>query len=362
MGHLELMRRLSCEYPYRVLMIDDDPLQRLLIDETLAAPQYAVVFATAAREGLRLLEAGDFDVVLADRRMPEMDGDEFCRQVRSNPALAMQPILMVTGSGSAADIQTGLASGADDLLRKPYHPGELRVRVNAAVQRKRMTDQLDNTESTLFALARMVEAKDSNTGDHCSRLAHKAVVLGQALGLSTLELMALRRGGVLHDIGKLGIPDAILLKPGKLSEEEWGVMRQHTSIGHQLVTHLKSMRLTAPIIRHHHERWDGSGYPDGLAGEQIPLLARVFQLVDIHDALSHARPYKPNLSPQQVAAILSEEAACGWRDPYITPLFLDLLRRQPDAMTMPAEQPVDDLGVSLYASMAVQHRAPSPEP
>lgn len=349
----ELIRRLSGEYPYRVLLVDDDPLQRTLIDEILESPQYEVAFAQSGKEGLSMLEEDVFDVVLTDRRMPGMDGDEFCRRVRNELAMPMQPILMVTGSTAADDIMAGLSSGADDLLRKPYHPSELRARVNAAVQRKRFTDQLDSTESTLFALARMVEAKDENTGDHCSRLAHKAVALGQAMGLSTAELMALRRGGVLHDIGKLGIPDAILLKPGPLTDEEWAVMRQHTTIGHQLVSNLKSMKLTAPIIRHHHERWDGSGYPDCLAGEDIPLLARVFQIVDIHDALTYARPYKPGMSPEQAGTILAEEAARGWRDPYITDVFLDLLRRQPDVMTMPGRQ-ADDLGVSLYASIALQ--------
>ncbi|HYR25371.1 MAG TPA: HD domain-containing phosphohydrolase [Aquabacterium sp.] len=330
--------------------MDDEPLQRLLIEEILEPPQYEVVFAPTGEEGLARLTREDFDVVLTDRQMPGMNGDEFCRRVRQVLCLPMQPILMVTGSTAAEDVTDGLSSGADDLIRKPYHPSELRARVDAAVQRKRMTDQLDSTESTLFALARMVEAKDENTGDHCSRLAHKAVVLGKAMGLSAAELMALRRGGVLHDVGKLGIPDAILLKPGRLTEEEWAVMRQHTVIGHQLVSHLKSMRLTAPIIRHHHERWDGSGYPDGLAGEAIPLLARVFQLVDIHDALTYARPYKPALSQEQAAAILTDEVARGWRDPHIANVFLDLLRSEPDAMAMP-DQPVDDLGVSLYANL-----------
>lgn len=344
------MRRLSGEYPYRVLLVDDDPLQRLLIEEILQPPQYTVAFAQHGHDGLRLLEQGEFDVVLTDRRMPGIDGDEFCRRVRDELAMPTQPILMVTGSTASNDIMAGLSSGADDLLRKPYQPVELRARVNAAVQRKRLFNQLDSTESTLFALARMVEAKDQNTGDHCSRLAHRAVALGQAMGLSTAELMALRRGGVLHDIGKLGIPDAILLKPGALSAEEWEVMRQHTTIGHQLVRQLKSMRLTAPIIRHHHERWDGSGYPDGLAGEDIPLLARVFQLVDIHDALCYARPYKPAMSAAQAGRVLAEEAERGWRDPYLTKLFLDLLAQQPELLTR-TDECGDDLGVSLFASL-----------
>jgi len=223
--------------------------------------------------------------------------------------------------------------------------------VRVAAQRKRAMDQLDSTESTLFALARMVEAKDENTGDHCSRLAHKAVGFGRALGLSTPELHALRRGGVLHDIGKLGIPDHILLKPGALTDEEWTVMRQHTTIGYHLVSNLRSMRLTAPIIRHHHERWDGSGYPDRLAGEAIPLLARVFQIVDIHDALTYERPYKKALSEAQARAILEEETARGWRDPALIRAFFDWTDRNP-AWAEPPAQPADDLGIQLYTSLS----------
>lgn len=351
----QLNRRMSDEHPYRVLLVDDDPLQHLLVGEILEPPQYVVDFALHGQQGLDLLAAGDYDVVLTDRRMPGIDGDEFCRRVRQQLRLPMQPILMVTGSALATDLTAGLDSGADDLLRKPYHPVELSARVRAAAQRKRATDQLDSTESTLFALARMVEAKDENTGDHCSRLAHKAVALGRALGLSAGELVALRRGGVLHDIGKLGIPDAILLKPGPLTAYEWSVMRQHTTIGHRLVSQLRSMRLTAPIIRHHHERWDGGGYPDGLAGEQIPLLARVFQLVDIHDALVHARPYKAGMLPDEAGGILAAEAERGWRDPHLTRQFLDLLRRDPAALELPAAtSPAtrDDLGIGLYTSLA----------
>jgi len=351
----ELNRRLHGDTPCRVLLVDDDPLQRVLVGEILEAPQYLLAFAGNGEQGLALLAEQEFDVVLTDRRMPGMDGDEFCRRVRQQPGLAMQPLLMLTASQASADVGAGLAAGADDFLRKPYHPAELLARVRAAAQRKRITDQLDSSESTLFALARMVEAKDENTGDHCSRLAHKAVVLGRALGLSPAELLALRRGGVLHDIGKLGIPDAILLKPGPLSEEEWAVMRQHTTIGHRLVAQLRSMRVTAPIIRHHHERWDGSGYPDGLAGEAIPLLARVFQIVDIHDALTYARPYKPGMSSAQASEILAAEASRGWRDPEITRRFIELQRLDPGAFELPRGsdgQQLDDLGISLYHSLS----------
>jgi len=221
------------------------------------------------------------------------------------------------------------------------------ARLHSAADRKRLTDQLDSAEHLLFALARMVEAKDGTTGDHCTRLSHTSVVLGRALGLSGDELLALRRGGVLHDIGKLGIPDSILLKPGKLTDDEWTVMRQHVHIGARMVGELKSMRLAEPIIRHHHERWDGSGYPDGLKGEEIPLLARIFQVADIYDALTHARPYKPAMVKEEVIAVMEEEMERGWRDPEITRLFLNIVRNNPQLLDVP-ESNQDDLGRGLF--------------
>lgn len=346
----ELPWRAGDRQPYRVLAADDDPGQRLLIGEVLHAPRYQVTLVDSGHAALACLAAQDFDVVLLDRHMPGLSGDDTCRLIRAVPAQALLPVLMVTGSIGGDDLAASLGAGANDFIRKPYLPVELRARVDSAVQHKRLTDQLDTAESLLFALARMVESKDENTGDHCSRLAHHSVLLGQALGLSAPELLALRRGGVLHDIGKLGIPDAILMKPSALDEHEWTVMRQHTVIGAHLVGGLKSMRLTVPIVRHHHERWDGSGYPDGLAGEDIPLLARVFQVVDIHDALVYARPYKAAMSHRQALEILAAEADRGWRDPEITAVFIDLVQRHPERLD--GRDPGDDLGEVLFRRIA----------
>jgi putative two-component system response regulator len=333
--------------PYRVLAVDDDPLQRMMIAEILVPPRYAVTLADTGAAALALLGEQDFDVVLLDRNMPDIGGDDTCRRIRGELGLTLLPVLMVTGSSGASDLAGSLQAGANDFIHKPYLPVELQARVDSAAQRKRTTDQLDSAESLLFALARMVEAKDENTGDHCSRLSHNSVLLGQALGLPASDLMALRRGGVLHDVGKLGIPDAILMKPAALDHDEWAVMRQHTVIGANLVEGLKSMRLTAPIVRHHHERWDGSGYPDGLAGDAIPLLARVFQVVDIYDALLYARPYKAPLQQEQALGILAAEAARGWRDPHIVAAFIDLARRDPKQLNVDADAR-DDLGKDLF--------------
>jgi len=333
--------------PIRVLIVDDDPHSRALERELLDTPAYLVLEAESGAQALRILAAHDCDVVLLDKRMPGMDGDETCRRIRQELGLAMLPILMVTGNSDIDNLKQSLAAGASDFVRKPYDPAELLARLNAAALQKRLTDQLDNAESMLFALARMVEAKDGTTGDHCSRLSHTGVVLGKAMGLASEELTALRRGGVLHDIGKLAIPDSILLKPGKLTDAEWEIMRQHVHVGAEIVGGLKSMRLTEPIIRCHHERWDGSGYPYGLKGQEIPLVARVFQAVDIYDALAHARPYKRAFSRDEIIEILEQEVRAGWRDPEIMGLLLDILRNRPEMLALPDDMQ-SDLGRRLF--------------
>ncbi|MDP2431836.1 MAG: response regulator [Pseudomonadota bacterium] len=295
--------------PYKVLVVDDDAAQLRLARATLRAPKYQVVPAVDGRQAVERLHGEDFDAVLLDRRMPEMDGHAVLRHIRDIMDEPLLPVIMVTAFGGGGDdISQALGLGATDFIRKPYDPLELMARVDAAVAHKRLTDQLEDAESILFAQARMAEARDHHTGDHVARVARNVLVFGRALGLAAEDLLILRRGAVLHDIGKLGIPDAILLKPGKLSEAEWAVMQSHTVIGERLVSGMRRMRPAAEIIRSHHERWDGGGYPDGLRGEAIPLLARVFQLVDIHDALAYERPYKTALAAAEVAGILEREA------------------------------------------------------
>lgn len=335
------------KYPYRVLIVDDEAPHRALEKEILEPPKYLVMEATNGNEALDILRHHLFDVVLMDKRMPGIDGDETTRRIREELHELMLPIIMVTGSNSTDDLENSMNAGATDFVRKPYNPIELMARVDAAAARKRLTDQLDDAESVLFALARMVEAKDGTTGDHCSRLAHNSVVFGKLLGLAEEELDALRRGGVLHDIGKLGIPDAILLKPGSLTDQEWDVMREHTTIGARLVGGLKTMQLTMPIVHFHHERWDGTGYPLGLRGEEVPLLARIFQIVDIHDALANPRPYKKALSQEEIINILQQEIDKGWRQPDLAHEFINLLRSEPKVLQVSGTA-VDGLGSELF--------------
>jgi putative two-component system response regulator len=178
------------------------------------------------------------------------------------------------------------------------------------------------TEGILFALATAIEHRDQNTAGHCERLSFIGVALGMAMDLDEVSLLTLYRGGYLHDVGKVGLPDSILYKTGKLTADEWIVMQSHPERGVEICRHLSSLEPVLPIIRHHHERWDGSGYPYGLAGEEIPLLARVLQIADIYDALTSPRPYKPTYSANEALRIMEEETARGWRDPDLMELFL----------------------------------------
>jgi len=320
----------------RILVVDDMATNRALIRAVLGSQEFEVLEADSGEAALAHIAALRPDVVLLDVMMPNIDGIEVCRRLREQEEFRLLPIIMLTSLGSPDDVVHGMEVGASDYITKPFNAVELTARVRAAVDKKRLTDRLDDTESVLFALARVVEAKDGTTGDHCDRLSHLSVVLGEALSLPFDDLEALRRGGILHDIGKVAIPDAVLLKKGKLDEAEWAVMRQHPTTGAYLCSALRTMRRTVDIIRYHHEKWNGGGYPSGLAGDDIPVLARIFQVVDVYDALSSERPYKPALPREEVIRILREETARGFWDPEIIAVFLDILENDPSRLDIPA--------------------------
>lgn len=246
---------------------------------------------------------------------------------------------MTTGIQGDENEIAGIDSGADDFLLKPLKPALVRTRIRRMLRNKALTDSLDEAETILFALAKSVEARDNYTGLHCERLAAYSIRLGQALGLSKADQLALYRGGYLHDIGKVSVPDAILFKQGMLTNEEWLIMRQHTIRGEEICRPMKSLAPVLPIIRSHHERWNGSGYPDGLRGEEIPLLARILQVADIYDALTTARSYKPAYAHQHAVEIMLNEASRGWRDPELIPLFAEVTRPAdgPDASPWPPD-------------------------
>ncbi len=313
--------------PPTILIVDDLDLNRRLLKAMLRASSYRILEAKRPTAALHLLDQENVDLVIIDFLMPEMSGPDFCRLLKANRRTQLIPILMITSLMGAENEIQGLDSGADDFLSKPLKPALVRTRIESLLRHKALIDSLDEAETILFALARSVEQRDPYTGKHCERLAAYSVALGRALGLSRADQQALYRGGFLHDIGKVGIPDAILFKRGLLSEEEWQIMRMHTIRGEEICRPMRTLAPVLPIIRSHHERWDGSGYPDGLTGEAIPLLARILQVADIYDALTTARPYKPAFSHGHAVEIMLEEARRGWRDPELIPLFAEVTQK-----------------------------------
>lgn len=298
-----------------VLVVDDIESNTHLFTRLLARDGYRVISARNGVEALELVARQQPDLVLMDVMMPVLDGFETCRRLKQDLSTRLIPVVLVTALQDSQDRIRGLEVGADDFISKPVNPAELTARVRSLLRIKRFTDELDSAESVILSLALTVEARDSTTDGHCQRLAAYAVALGMELGLTGPELTALEKGGYLHDIGKVGVPDAVLLKPEPLTPEEFEVMKQHTIIGDRLCGELKSLRKVRPIVRHHHERLDGSGYPDGLRGDEVPLLAQIMSVVDVFDALTTARPYKAALSPDFAYRELQREVERGWRSP-----------------------------------------------
>jgi putative two-component system response regulator len=319
---------LECGGCGRLLLVDSQEINRRLIKGMLrSAGQYEFIEAATGTEALAILERQSIDLVVLDIMLPDISGAEFCRRIKGNRRTSLLPTLIITNMQGAEHEVLGIEAGADEYLTKPLHPSVLRARVRALLRNKAVVDSLDEAETILFALAQAVEARDSYTAEHCQRLATYSVALGVALGLPRNELVALYRGGYLHDIGKVSIPDSILHGQTGLTEIEWAIMRQHTIRGEEICRPMKSLKPVLPIIRSHHEKWDGTGYPDGLAGEEIPLLARITQIVDIFDALITPRTYKPAYAVETAISMLEAEVARGWRDPELGSLFISLLNR-----------------------------------
>jgi cyclic di-GMP phosphodiesterase len=281
--------------------------------------------AENADQILQALKIRPIDLVILPGAGLALDGLDCCRRIKEDRKTELVPVLVVTAEGIQSQIEA-LSAGADDVLPEPVHPGLARTRIRALLRHKAATDRLDETESILFVLAQAVEHRDQTTGGHCDRLGLLSLALGLELRLPDEDLQALYRGGYLHDIGKIGMPDRILFKPGPLDEEEWETMRTHPLRGEEICRPLRSLEKVLPIIRYHHERWDGSGYPDKLRGAEIPLLARVLQMADIYDALTNARPYKKGMTPEDALEIMHRETAQGWRDPELMDAFTRLHR------------------------------------
>jgi putative two-component system response regulator len=311
-----------------VLVIDDEELIRDVIVEILEDAGHDVVGVGTAEEGLERLEEGELDLVVSDVVMPGLSGLELLDEVRRlRPSL---PVVLVTGAGTQATVSDALAGGADGLVMKPFSHAELKRAAATALDRA--TRSAGEVRDRLLApaiagaLANAIEVREASMQGHCERLAELAMRIGAELGLTEAALDVLRLGAVLHDAGKIGIPDRVLLNSGTLTLEERSLMRTHPLIGDHLLAPIDALADVRPIVRHHHERWDGSGYPDGLAAEQIPLAARIVALADSVEAMSGPRNYRAPLDAGRIAQEL-----CSGRGTQWDPALVDVVLRMIDA-------------------------------
>lgn len=312
----------------RILVVDDQPAIAGLMSQLLTMRGYDVVTASNVDQAEAEVRMRAPDLILSDVMMPGKSGYDFCRGLKENPATRLIPFVLITGLSDSTDKVRGIEAGADDFLNKPVLAEELIARVKSLLRLKEFTDELETADSVLCTLGLIVEGRDPYTEGHCERLSVRAADLGRHLGLDDDSILALKRGGYLHDLGKIAVPDEILKKGSDLTPAEWEVMKLHPVTGENICRPLHSLRLVLPIIRHHHEHTDGSGYPDGLSSSEIPLLPRILQVVDVYDALRTARSYKPPQTHENAAQTMREEAARGFWDAELVAEYFSMLEQK----------------------------------
>jgi len=326
-SYLEVADLLQRRRPPRILVVDDQPSIAGLMSQLLSIRGYDVVTASSAEQAEAEIRRQLPDLILSDVMMPGKSGYELCRTLKDNAATRLIPFVLITGLSDSSDKVRGIEAGADDFLNKPVLAEELIARVKSLLRLKEFTDELETVDSVLCTLGLIVEGRDPYTEGHCERLAVRAADLGRHLGIDDDSILALRRGGYLHDLGKIAVPDEILKKGSDLSPAEWQVIKLHPITGENICKPLRSLRLVLPIIRHHHEHSDGSGYPDGLRGPDIPVLPRILQVVDVYDALRTARSYKLPLTHDQAAETMREEARRGLWDAELVAEYFAMLEQ-----------------------------------
>ena len=304
-----------------------DPVAASLDDilSTLADIHHELFTASSTDDALLMLAHHPIDLIIVDLNAPEIGGIAFCERIRNAQATRLIPVFVKCFSAGQTMEPQAMKAGADEFLIFPQKPSAFRARVHATLRHKAVMTSLDDAEAILFSLAKSVEDRDPDLGHHCQRIALMAAGIGLVIGLPPVDIRTLHRGGYLHDIGKIGIPDQVLFKAGPLTPEEWEIMKSHAQRGERICAATKSLTPVLPIIRNHHEKFDGTGYPDALKGEQIPLLARIVQVADIYDALTTERPYKRAYTPDEALAIMREETNKGWRDPFLVEVLAELL-------------------------------------
>lgn len=310
----------------RVLVVDDDQAIARLFRRLLSPDEYDVEAVPDAESAIQSVRTSHPDVVLLDVMLPGVNGFEVCRRLKQDRATRLTPVILITALDAREARIEGLESGADDFLTKPVDPHELLARIRSLVRMKRYTDDLDSAASIITTLAEMIEGRDGYTAGHCHRIANYATAVGRSLGLPEEDLQALYRGGFLHDIGMLAIPDDLLRRAGTLEPEEYERIKSHTVVGDSLCANLRSLQAVRPIVRHHHERLDGSGYPDGLQGEQVPLVAQIIGIVDVFDAMTNRRPYQLARPAGEAIEALRQQVQQGWRAADLVERFAEIVQ------------------------------------
>lgn len=326
-GPLMTLNPSDLPYAGRILVVDDNEGVTGWLERLLGQRGYDVDVAHDGISALELIERRAPDLVVLDVVIPGLNGFDVCRRVKQDPATRLLPVVLVTGNHEREKRIEGADAGADDFLSKPIDTEELLARVRSLVRIKRYTDDRDSASSIIMMLAVMIESRDGYTSGHCHRMANYATALGRNLGVSNDDLETLRRGGFLHDIGMLAIPDSVLRKPGPLEPEEYELIKSHPVIGDNLCAHLRSLQAVRTIVRHHHERLDGSGYPDGLRGDQIPVIAQIIGVVDVYDAITTQRAYQQVQPKEQAIEVLRDQVRRGWRQDDVTECFVEMIER-----------------------------------
>jgi putative two-component system response regulator len=321
--------------PATILIADDNAVIRNLLLQFIEEEGYRTLAAANGSEALALVQSEMPDLVLLDVTMPDLDGYAVCRRIKENEQTALIPVTMLTVMDDMEHRRLGLEAGADDFLSKPFDQHLLRARIRSQLRTKRITDQLERTESVIFALALAVEAKDLYTEGHIRRLAYYSEQLALAAGLQAEDSRLIRYGGFLHDIGKIGVDDAILRKPEALSSAEYQQVKRHPEDGARIIAPMRFAQQVSPIILGHHESWDGSGYPHGLCGEKIPIGARIVAIVDAFDAMTTDRPYRRALSRDQALHRMRMRSGVQW-DPRLFQVFAALVER--DGLVLPRRE------------------------
>ncbi len=311
----------------RILVVDDDLKNAEYIEALLLSLNFDVVKVLSGRDALSMVKKLDMDLVLLDVMMPNMDGYEVCRHLKGNETSRLIPVVMITALDDMDAKIKSIEVGADDFITKPPNKVELLAKAKSLINVKKLNNKLISIEDVLFSLANVVEAKDRYTQGHIWRVSSLAMALGKKIGLASGEIESLRLGGILHDIGKIGVPGEILNKPEPLTVEEWTIFKTHPDIGYKICQPLKKILGPAlEVIRHHHEKLDGSGYPDGLKGEEISKVARIMSIVDIYDSLIMDRPYRKKMPKKEAIGVLLLEANVGRLDKHLIDILIEIVK------------------------------------